>query len=239
MFAATVESEMPDALKGLNASKNGSEPGFPGIDPPQSSSAGPTEWLAAHAPYYSENKVSLNPGVVNHLYPTDSLKIHRSETPNSTYGDFDTSLLREAAKASGGSYEEISGDFSKTSFSASRLALDLPARINERRREAIAISFYQNVYRCWLEEQLETGAIVAPKNAPAFCEAVDSYTNAKWRGKGRAIADMLKQTQAEVLALANGTRTYDDVLGEYGTDLEEVLEQRAAEKEMFEKAGLH
>ena len=113
-----------------------------------------------------------------------------------------------------------------------------PGRINDRRREAIVVRFYKAVYRSWLEEVLETGAIVLPKGAPAFWEAVDAYTESKWRGRGKAVADPLKQTQAEVLAIAEGIRTYDDVLGEYGTDLEEVIEQRAAEKRMIENAGL-
>jgi len=239
MFAASVESDLPDALKGLNANKGHDAPlgGWSGSPEPQTT--GPNDWLAAHAAYYgTDNKVSLNPGVVNHMYKGDSLKIHRSEAPNTTYDSFDKSLLREGAKAAGASFEDTSGDYSQTSFSASRLALDLPGRINDRRREAIVVRFYKAVYRSWLEEVLETGAIVLPKGAPAFWEAVDAYTESKWRGRGKAVADPLKQTQAEVLAIAEGIRTYDDVLGEYGTDLEEVIEQRAAEKRMIENAGL-
>lgn len=240
MFAASVESDMPDALKGLNASKGGDEAGIQGIDPQPSQSTSPDAWYKAVSAYYDgANRVSLNPGVVNHMYKGDSLKIHRSETPNSNYASIDSSMLREAAKASGGSYEEISGDFSKTSFSASRLALDLPFRVTERKRESIAIRFYQAVYRCWLEEQLETGAIVAPKNAPPFWEAVDAYTNAKWRGKGKAVADPLKQAQADILEIENGLATFEEKLGERGYDFEEVVAQRAAERRALEEVGLN
>lgn len=236
MFAASVKSARPDALKPLNA--NGTAEDI-ADDTATKQMSGPDEWHAAHDPYYKARQISLNPGQVNHLLPGDELEIHRGDTPGDNFDSFDKSLSRQSAKAAGASYEEASGDFSQTNFSASRLALDLPARINERRRDAIVSRIYQAVYRCWLEEMFETGAIVAPKSAPAFWEAVDAYTNAKWRGKGKAVADPLKEHQAQVLALQYGIRTYDDVLGEYGTDLEETLEQRAAEKRLIESYGLH
>ena len=240
MFAASVESDLPDALKGLNANKGHDAPlgGWSGSPEPQTT--GPNDWLAAHAAYYgADNKVSLNPGVVNHLYKGDSLKIHRSEAPNATYESFDKSLLREGAKAAGASFEDTSGDYSQTSFSASRLALDLPGRINDRRREAIVVRFYKAAYRCWLEEQFETGAIVLPKGAPAFWEAVDAYTESKWRGKGKAVADPLKQAQADILEIENGLSTLEEKLGERGLDFEEVVTQRAAERRELEKVGLY
>lgn len=240
MFAASVESDLPDALKGLNANKGHDAPlgGWSGSPEPQET--GPNDWLAAHAAYYgTDNKVSLTPGVVNHLYKGDSLKIHRSEAPNATYDSFDKSLLREGAKAAGASFEDTSGDYSQTSFSASRLALDLPGRINDRRREAIVVRFYKATYRCWLEEQFETGAIVLPKGAPAFWEAVDAYTESRWRGKGKAVADPLKQAQADILEIENGLSTLEEKLGERGLDFEEVVTQRAAERRELENVGLY
>jgi lambda family phage portal protein len=239
MMCATVESDSPNALKGLDAGAGGNELGILNGSPPANSGITPEAWAALRAAWYSERGINLNPGVVNHLAANDKLKIHRSETPNSTYDPFDKSLLREGAKAAGASYEDTSGDYSLTSFSASRLALDLPSRINDRRRESIAIRFYRAVYRVWLEEQIETGAIALPKNAPAFWENPDAYTEAKWRGKGKAVADPLKQAQADTLELEQSLTTYEEKLGERGLDLEEVLAQRKAEREMFETAGLN
>ena len=83
------------------------------------------------------------------------------------------------------------------------------------------------------------GAIVAPKNAPAFWEAVDAYTNAKWRGKGKAVADPLKQAQADILEIENGLASLEEKLGERGHDFEEIVAQRAAERRALEEAGLN
>jgi lambda family phage portal protein len=232
MTATTIESDMPtqqalaqfqvnDGLQGLNAG------GW-----------SPEAWLKSRGEFYGEAKVQLQPGVISHLAAGDKLKLHRSETPNATYDVFDKSLSRETAKAAGSSAEDLSGDYSQTSFSASRLAMELPSRINDRRRMAIVRPFYQTVFACWLEEQVETGAIKLPDGAPEFWEAKDAYVNAIWRGKGKPTSDPFKTAQADALELELGLTTYEQKLGERGLDFEEVIAQRASEKKQMEAAGL-
>lgn len=230
--AVTIESDMPtrqalgqfkvdDALQGY-----------------ADGGASPEAWLKARGEFYGVAKVSLQPGVVSHLALNDKLKFHRSESPNSTYDSFDKSISRETAKAAGSSAEDLSGDYSKTSFSASRLAQELPSRINDRRRMAIVRPFYQMVFASWLEEQMETGAIKLPDGAPEFWEAKDAYSNAIWRGKGKPTSDPLKTAQADVLELESGLTTLEAKLGERGLDFEEVIAQRKSEREALEAAGL-
>ena len=232
MTATTIESDMPtqqalaqfavnDGLQGLNAG------GW-----------SPEGWLKSRGEFYGEAKVQLQPGVISHLAAGDKLKLHRSETPNSSYDPFDKSMSRETAKAAGSSAEDLSGDYSQTSFSASRLAQELPSRINDRRRMAIVRPFYQTVFASWLEEQMETGGIKLPDGAPEFWEAKDAYTNAIWRGKGKPTSDPLKTAQADVLELESGLTTLEAKLGERGLDFEEVVAQRKAERELLEAAGL-
>ncbi len=231
MTATTIESDMPTRQALAQFQVNDPLQGY-------NDSASPEAWLKARGEFYGEAKVQLQPGVVSHLAAGDKLKLHRSETPNATYDSFDKSLSREAAKAAGSSAEDLSGDYSQTSFSASRLAMELPSRINERRRMAIAKPFYQNVYRAWLEEQIETGRIKIPAGAPEFWEAADAYANAMWRGKGKPTSDPLKTAQADILELNNGLATLEEKLGERGHDLEDHIAQRKAEREMLEAAGL-
>jgi lambda family phage portal protein len=232
MTATTIESDMPsqqalaqfqvnDGLQGLNAG------GWT-----------PEAWLKSRGEFYGEAKVQLQPGVISHLAAGDKLKLHRSETPNATYDPFDKSLGRETAKAAGSSASDLSGDYSQTSFSASRLELELPSRINDRRRMAIVRPFYQTVFESWLEESIETGAIQLPEGALEFWQAKDAYCNAVWRGKGKPTSDPLKTAQADILELNNGLTTLEAKLGERGLDFEEVLAQRQHEREMLEAAGL-
>jgi capsid protein len=166
------------------------------------------------------------------------LNVHRSATPNSTYDSFDKSLGREAAKAAGSSVEDMTGDYSQTSFSASRLAMEGPWRINLRRRQAITESLYRATFMAWLEEACETGRVKLPKGAPAFWEAPSAYGRSIWRGSSKPVADPLKDVAAKVMAIENGLATYEQILGESGHDFEETMIQRRSEKERFAADGL-
>jgi lambda family phage portal protein len=232
MTATTIESDMPTRQALGQFQVNDPLQGY------TDGGASPEAWLAARGAFYGEAKVQLQPGVISHLAQGDKLKLHRSETPNATYDAFDKSLSRESAKAAGSSAEDLSGDYSQTSFSASRLAMELPSRINDRRRMAIVRPFYQTVFASWLEEQMETGAIKLPDGAPEFWEAKDAYSNAIWRGKGKPTSDPLKTAQADVLELESGLTTLEAKLGERGLDFEEVIAQRKSEREALAAAGL-
>ena len=67
---------------------------------------------------------------------------------------------------------------------------------------------------------------------------MDAYSNAVWRGEGKPVADPLKAAQADILEIENGLATQEAKLGERGYDLEEVIAQRKAEKDLLTAAGL-
>ncbi|UPK14466.1 phage portal protein [Bradyrhizobium sp. 155] len=235
MTATTVESDLPRdaALRSIATDDPLGAQAPAGISP--------EAWAKAQTDYYGGDegvKVNLQPGVITHMMKGDKLVMHRAQAPNSTYDAFDKSLSREAAKAAGGSYEDASGDYSNTSFSAARLAQELPWRINKRRRAAIVEPFYRAAFVAWLEEACETGRIKLPSGAPAFWEATDAYSNAVWRGEGKPVADPLKAAQADILEIENGLSTLEAKLGERGYDFEEVTAQRKAEKDQLTTAGL-
>ena len=229
-YALTIESDLPSATA-LNGLRVGDEFG----DGLQSAGYDP---LASRLEFYKDSKISAQPGVINHLSPGDKLKMNRAETPNSTFQPFDKSLSRAAAKAAGSSYEDVSGDYSDTSFSASRLAGETPYRINVRRRASITERLYRSVFAAWLEEALETGVVQLPANALPFYAARDAYCNGKWLGSGRISPDPLKSAQAVVLEIENGLTTLTDALAERGLDLEESIETRKIEMQMLKDAGL-
>lgn len=231
MVSTTIESDLP-AKQAIQAfAVNDQLQGVP-------DGVSPEAWLKGQGEFYAESKVTAQPGVISHLFPGDKLKIHRSEAPNATFDPFVKALSRDAAKAAGSSYEDVSGDYSSTSFSASRLAMELPHRINKRRRSSIVEPFYRNIFAAWLEEATETGVVELPKGAPAFWERPDAYTQSVWRGDGKPVSDPLKAAQADVLELQNGFSTLEAKLAERGQDFEETLAQLKSEIAQFEANGL-
>jgi lambda family phage portal protein len=229
-YALTVESDMP-AAQAFNGLATSNEFGPQGGSPLM-------EATELRAGWYEKSRIQAQPGVVNHLAPGDKLRINRAETPNSTYDDFDRSLTRSASKAAGGSYEDISGDYSDVNFSASRMASETPYRINMRRRASITERFYRAAFAAWLEEAISIGVIELPAGAPGFYDARGAYTASKWLGIGRVQPDPLKAAQATVMEIDHNLTTLADALAERGLDLETVLEERKAEKELMAEMGV-
>ena len=165
-------------------------------------------------------------------------EVNRPQALTSHYADFERSLAREAARAAGAMVEDVSGDYSQTSFSASRLAAELPHRIDLRRRKIIAERVYREAFACWLEEQIETGKIEIPSHAKPFWGAKGAYCACKWTGKGKVSADPYKDALAIEKELELGLTTLEEALSEQGLDLETTIAQRKAEREMLAAAGL-
>ena len=199
-------------------------------------------WLTAHDSFYGgaggKARVTPQVGSVIHLLAGDKLVQHDSKAVSNTYDAFDKSIQRRAAKAAGSSVEDLTGDYSKTSFSASRLAMALPSLINDIRRKQVVERFYKAVFTAWLEEQWNLGAISLPKDAKSFYEARDAYCNASFLGKGPVSADPKKTREALVMGLEAGLVSLTDALAEDGKDLETHLETLAQERKLLQRYGL-
>lgn len=233
MYAMTITSELPSAAaaRGLQTDD--------GLGP-QAAPTGvnPFDNMAAKADYYSGMPIAARPGAVSFLSTGDKLEMHSAKSPNDTFDSFDRSLSRVAAKAAGASYEDTTGDYSKMSFSASRMAAYLPNLITKRRRKIIVEGFYQSAYAAYLEEAINRGEIELPKGCKPFWAARDAFTEARWLGVGAVQPDPLKAAQTTELELKLGLITLSDALAERGLDIDTVIAERKAEKEMLREAGL-
>lgn len=224
MFGVTVTSDLPAAaaFKAL------------GVNDEMS---GMSDFVGPRADWYSKAKINPAPGVVNHMFPGDKLNFNAVQNPSHTFEAFDRSLVRKAARGAGLSYEEASGDYSQTNFSAARLALELPHRLNMRRRKHYVIRFYAEVYRAFVEETVMRGLIEVPDAALPFHANPDAWTRAKWRGMGKASPDRSKEIQAIERELKLGYSTLEDVLAEKGVDLEQHIAALKAERALMSEAG--
>ncbi len=229
-YALTIESDLPpaQALGGLNAH----EPHVGGTMP------GIADFLAAREAFYGQTTIKMSPGVVNHLPPGDKLRMNKVANAGDAFDPFNRSLTMSAARAGGAMVEEISGDYSKTSFSASRLAQELPFRLTQRRRKLILERFYGDVFGAYADEAIETRAIVLPDGAPDYWKYRDAYLACRWLGIGRAEPDRKKAAEADALELELGLVTFEDALAARGLDLETHLANVKSERMLMREAGL-
>ena len=227
-YALTIESDLPPqrALGGLNAH-----------EPAEGGAAGMADFLAGREAFYGQTTIKMAPGVINHLPPGDKLKMNKVANVD-TFEPFHRALTMSAARAAGAMYEEASGDYSNTSFSASRLAQELPYRLTLRRRKLILERFYGDVFGAWLDEAIETRTIELPEGAPDYWKFRDAYRACRWLGIGRAEPDRKKAAEADALELELCLSTLTDALAARGIDAETHFEDLKAERALMQDAGL-
>jgi len=185
-----------------------------------------------------ERYQSYSPGQV--LYGGMNQKPHllSSNRPGNTFPVFVERILRAAGAATGMPYEIISKDFSKTNYSSARAALLEAWRCFKLYRQWLRNHFCQVVWEMVLEEAWLLGLLDLPASAPDFYDARAEYCQAEWIGPARGYVDPVKEMTADIAGIEAGIMTMADVVAERGGDWEQVVAQRARERDVLEAAGL-
>lgn len=179
-------------------------------------------------------KVKLEGGSIIPIFPGDKIAPFTPSRPNSAYGSFIENVLRNIGTGLNIPYELLLKDFSKTNYSSARAALLEAWRFFNGRRQWLADNWATPVYELWLEEAVNKGLV----DAPDFYENRYAYTRCKWIGPGRGWVDPVKEAQACQIRMEIGLSTLEAECASQGLDWEEVLEQRAREKNKIKKMGL-
>jgi lambda family phage portal protein len=157
------------------------------------------------------------------------LEVLDPKRPNPNVTQFIECQLRASGTGIGASYEQISGDYSKTNYSSSRLSL-----LNSRDRfkvlqVAFASKFNRSVYLDWLDMAVVSGVL----NFPDYELRSKRYQCVKWQFRGWVWVDPYKEVQATLAALAGGLTTLTKVAAEQGEDFEEMVKTIAMEREIL------
>lgn len=177
---------------------------------------------------------SLEPGMIKHLLPGESISSFNPQRPTATFEPFVERMLRAISAALGLPYELVAKDFSKTNYSSARAALLEARRYFKVRQEWIARKLCQPVWEMVLEEAYLRGNL----GSVSFYENKRSWTNASWITPGWEWVDPLKEAKAAEVGLKNGIVTHSDLFSAQGKDWEECFEQRKREQEKIKELGL-
>lgn len=172
-----------------------------------------------------DHAVPLESGSLIPVAPGDKVQPFLPQRPASGFAAFIESILRTVGASADLPYELVLKDFSKTNYSSARAALLEAWRAFLRRRDNIGSQWCDPIYACWLEEQVNTGAV----DAPGFYENRAAYQRCAWVGPGRGAIDPLKEAMGAQVSVDAGFSTLERECAERGLDWEEVMEQRATE----------
>jgi lambda family phage portal protein len=176
----------------------------------------------------------MQAGILRYLAPGEHLEVLDPKRPNPNVTQFIECQLRASGQGIGASYELMSGDYSKTNYSSSRLSL-----LNSRDRFkvfqcAFTSQFNRQVYRAWLDMAVLGGVLKFDdyERNPALYQAV------KWQFRGWAWVDPYKEVKATLAALAGGLTTMTKIAAEQGEDFEEMVATIAKERKLLASLGL-
>jgi lambda family phage portal protein len=182
-------------------------------------------------------EMTVEPGVAKRLNPGETMNAPGTNSPNPQVEAFCRYLLRDFASGSGVNYAAVSGDYSQSNYSSSRLAL-LDDRDGWRAFQAWFIcTFREPIHREWMQQAVMSGAF---KTFSVESWALDrrKFESVRFRPRGWGWVDPTKEVEAFKEAVRCGFMSQQDVLSQSGTDVEELIEQRAKEVKLAEEAGL-
>lgn len=176
-----------------------------------------------------EAQTELQSGMITMLPPGGDIKTISASQPTSTYEQFVTSLLRQITASCGITIESL-GNIGQTSFSASRMSVEI-ARETYRGWQHFLINGYLNRMYTWqIAKASKDGEL--GKDIPA-----DSWLH-EWQAPGFRYYDPQTDVQANAMAIETGQTTLTKVLAGQGVWLDEHLLEQKTEKELKAQYGI-
>jgi len=217
MYAAVIESSVdhPEVMAALGA---------------QSESA-LSAYLTDALEYHSgTDKVKFDGSKIAHLFPGEKLNMTSVKQPVAAFEQFERAALRHIAAATNTSYEQLSKDYTNTTFSSARASMLEAWKFVLSERYHVANRYASIIYTLWLEDAISSGEIQVPGGFGAFMApgAKRAFTQAKWIGPGREEIDPVKRANATGIDISLGLTSHEEEAAERGRHLEEIIDEQVA-----------
>ena len=176
------------------------------------------------SPY--ENYDHLEPGMIQHLAPGETITFNSPPTPGS-YSEYVAKNQQKNAAGFGITYEQLTGDMSNVNFSSGRMGwIEAQRQIEDWQYNVFIPQFCDKIWD-WFIEGLQVRGIINKKVA------------AEWTPQGREMIDPVKEMNGLILELKSGLVSWTEACKRRGYNPETLLEQIKADKSMFEAAGIN
>lgn len=227
-FAMFIKSEVPsDALFRMMS------------EAPTGELSGVSEQLADfmefQAEYYQRNAYMVNGTKVAHLLPQEEMGSINSDRGGENFVTGQKQWMRQFGWALGMTGEQISGDFTESSYVGIRAGFNEAWKATMADRSVFGDTALTPMVDLWLEEEIATGRIELPAGAPSYEEARAAYLQLRWIGPGRGSVDPGKEAMARKTNMQIGFTTLEQELAEEGIDPEDHLTQLGQEERWREE----
>jgi lambda family phage portal protein len=173
------------------------------------------------------------------LAPGEEIGTVTGSRPTSNFEPFEAAILRHCAAGMGVTYEQLTGDYSRTNYSSFRGASNELKKTLDRRFDGFLSGTANPIFGCFVEEVMDVEDMPMPSGTvPSFDEMRTAYARCRWLGPGRGWVDEVAEKQGAIMGMEGGLSTLEMEAGNQGLDWEENVHQRAIEISTFKKFGM-
>lgn len=169
------------------------------------------------------------------LGPNDELVFESLTGAAMDFDPFRNAFLRELASALNVSFEQLSLDFSKSSYSSTRASIIEAWRAVTFERAMFTAHIANIVYDAVIEEAFALEILKAPPGAPDFYDARAAYTRCTWIGPAMGWIDPLKEINAGKARVGLGVSTLAAETAQQGALWSDTILQRSLEEKFAKR----
>lgn len=169
---------------------------------------------------------------INLLDPGFEFQQFDPKQPTQNHAEFLNSMLHVLAAGLGVTGFSLAGDMSQVNFSSARVGLGEEREVWRALQEFISDTLCRDVFRRWLMSAWLNGRV--EMEARYFTQLMEPT----WRPRGWSYIEPQKDITAALDAIAGNLLTYREHFAERGIDLEEWLQAKQKEKELFATYGV-
>lgn len=181
-------------------------------------------------------EVGMEPGGIMVFGPGEHFEVSQPADVGPNFITFEEQMLRAIAAGTGVTYEMLTGDLSKVSYSSIRAGtLEFRRRCEALIYHVLAFSF-RTIWERWFVEAVLAGAL--PISATRFRAERRELLRAAWVPPGWQWVDPLKEVTAKVMEMDHLMTSPTRVAAERGDDVEQLDEEIRDDLQRRESLGL-
>ena len=175
-------------------------------------------------------EVTLEPGLMTRLAPGKSVEFSKPLDIGSKSNEFQNTIIREIAAGIGVPSFLLDGNMGQVHFSSARVALISFRRRLEQWQGMFVHQALRPIYRRFITLEILSGKLSAPLNEATLAH--------RWIPPKSVWVDMLKDCEAEVLAINNGLLSSREAVGARGYSIEELDAEISADRAREKALGI-
>ena len=181
-----------------------------------------------------ERLTEFDSGVFKYLGPGETIEVPDLKRPGGQFDPFMRNMLRGVAVSIGASYERVSGDYSQTNYSSSRLSLNDERDFWRVIQAWLIENFHQPLFKEWLDLAVLANEV----SIKDFYTNEANYIYPRWTARGWTWVDPAREVSAGIAAVRAGFTTQSEIVAQGGGDFEENMIQRARELKLAKQLGI-